>query len=101
MSEITFFGILVSSKALDNHSLEKDVAEEIKRAIDNESEFNMLPGKGPWHCIVGRSFGGAVTHEREFVLLFDILSYGQTVRIIYFYFYRFFYSSPRQCKNFD
>ncbi|PWA97896.1 dynein light chain type 1 family protein [Artemisia annua] len=51
--------------AFENGSIDKDVAEEIKKAFDKNH--------GPrWHCIVGRNFGSYVTHETNHFVYFDL-----------------------------
>ncbi|KAL1835743.1 hypothetical protein VTJ49DRAFT_6148 [Mycothermus thermophilus] len=45
----------VAQEAMAKFSIEKDIAQHIKRTFDER--------KGPtWHCIVGRNFGSFVTH---------------------------------------
>ncbi|ESZ97335.1 dynein light chain [Sclerotinia borealis F-4128] len=45
----------VCRQAMIKHSVEKDIAQYIKKAFDEK--------RGPtWHCIVGRNFGSFVTH---------------------------------------
>ncbi|EIE20003.1 dynein 8 kDa light chain, flagellar outer arm [Coccomyxa subellipsoidea C-169] len=45
-------------QALDECTLEKDIAERVKKDFDKKH--------GPsWHCIVGRNFGSFVTHEAK------------------------------------
>ncbi|XP_048440416.1 dynein light chain 2, cytoplasmic-like [Pyrus x bretschneideri] len=49
--------------AFEKHSVEKDVAEYIKKEFDKKH--------GPtWHCIVGRNFGSYVTHETNHFVYF-------------------------------
>ncbi|KMZ66343.1 Dynein light chain 1 cytoplasmic-like protein [Zostera marina] len=49
--------------AYEKHSVEKDVAEYIKKEFDKNH--------GPtWHCIVGRNFGSYVTHETNHFVYF-------------------------------
>ncbi|KAL3310393.1 Dynein light chain 2, cytoplasmic [Cichlidogyrus casuarinus] len=57
----------IASEALQNYSIEKDVAAFVKKEFDERY--------GPtWHCVVGRSFGSYVTHEmRHFIYFY----YGQ------------------------
>ncbi|AQK89594.1 uncharacterized LOC100382335 isoform 1 [Zea mays] len=51
--------------AFDKHSMEKDIAEYIKKEFDKNH--------GPtWHCIVGRNFGSYVTHETNYFVYFYI-----------------------------
>lgn len=52
--------------------MEKDVAKDVKTNCDEEPEFNELPGKGPWQCIVGKSFAGSITHEASHICFFDL-----------------------------
>ena len=46
----------LAADATQEHKVEKDLARAIKEGMD--SSFG-----GPWHCVVGRSFGSFVTHE--------------------------------------
>ncbi|XP_042516195.1 dynein light chain 2, cytoplasmic-like [Macadamia integrifolia] len=49
--------------AFEKNSVEKDVAEHIKKEFDKKH--------GPtWHCIVGRNFGSYVTHETNHFVYF-------------------------------
>ena len=48
--------------------MEKDIARDLKEKLDQDTDFNQLPGKGPWQCIVGKSFAGAITHEASKLL---------------------------------
>jgi len=64
----------VSKAMAGNYTLEKDMASEIKTELDKDEDFNQLPGKGPWHVVIGKSFGGVVTHETDYVVFFDVPS---------------------------
>jgi len=49
---------IVTQKAQDaftEHSVEKDIATSMKRALEQENS-------GTWHVVVGRSFGASCTH---------------------------------------
>merc|ERR1719401_1126224 len=59
--------------------MEKDIARELKQKVDEDPEFNELPGKGPWQAIVGRSYAAAITHEASHVSYFDIGNTRETV----------------------
>ncbi|XP_023526495.1 dynein light chain 1, cytoplasmic-like [Cucurbita pepo subsp. pepo] len=53
----------IAIAAFEKHSVEKDVAEQIKKEFDQRH--------GPtWHCIVGRNFGSYVTHESNHFVYF-------------------------------
>ncbi|CAI4218570.1 unnamed protein product [Parascedosporium putredinis] len=53
----------VAQEAMAKFTVEKDIAQHIKRTFDER--------KGPtWHCIVGRNFGSFVTHETKHFLYF-------------------------------
>ncbi|KAK9777445.1 putative Dynein light chain type 1-domain-containing protein [Seiridium cardinale] len=55
--------IEVAQDAMSKFSIEKDIAQHIKRTFDER--------KGPtWHCIVGRNFGSYVTHETKHFIYF-------------------------------
>jgi dynein light chain LC8-type len=52
-----------ATKAMEQFSIEKDIAAYIKKEFDNKY--------GPtWHCIVGRNFGSYVTHETKHFIYF-------------------------------
>ena len=70
---------LVVSKALVGSAGAKEIAESVKREVDMKPELNLVPGKGPWHCIVGKSFSVALSHEREYALMVDIPTYNLTI----------------------
>ncbi|XP_062190803.1 uncharacterized protein LOC133893893 [Phragmites australis] len=55
----------IARVAFEKHSMEKDIAEYIKKEFDKNH--------GPtWHCIVGRNFGSYVTHETNYFVYFYI-----------------------------
>merc|ERR1712138_39888 len=66
-------------KALGEHKLQKDVASSVKKLLDEDAEFNELTGKGPWQCIVGKSFASAITHEAQHIVFFDVPKYCESV----------------------
>ena len=81
--------LLVARDATSKHTVEKDVAQYIKKEFD--SRFGAT-----WHCIVGRNFGSFVTHGscteliashgRGSLLANDWLTDGpETKHFIYFY----------------
>ena len=47
--------IEVARDAMDKHTIEKDIAQAIKKEFD--SRFG-----ASWHCVVGQNFGSFVTH---------------------------------------
>eukprot|EP00262_Sarcandra_glabra_P011788 TRINITY_DN2903_c0_g1_i3.p1 TRINITY_DN2903_c0_g1~~TRINITY_DN2903_c0_g1_i3.p1 ORF type:complete len:139 (+),score=24.70 TRINITY_DN2903_c0_g1_i3:2-418(+) len=49
--------------AVEKHSVEKDIAEYIKKEFDKKHGTT-------WHCIVGRNFGSYVTHETNHFVYF-------------------------------
>ncbi|KAK2068221.1 hypothetical protein P8C59_002875 [Phyllachora maydis] len=53
----------VAQEAMNKFTIEKDIAQHIKRTFDDR--------KGPtWHCVVGRNFGSYVTHETKHFIYF-------------------------------
>ncbi|KAI9659962.1 MAG: Dynein light chain [Bathelium mastoideum] len=53
----------LAQEAMNKFSIEKDIAQHIKKEFDSR--------KGPtWHCIVGRNFGSFVTHETKHFIYF-------------------------------
>jgi dynein light chain LC8-type len=69
----------VVTEACQKHSLQKDIAEYIKREVDQVQELNIVSGKGPWQCIVGRSFAAAITHESSFSIFIELTSQRQSI----------------------
>ncbi|XP_058083621.1 uncharacterized protein LOC131231447 [Magnolia sinica] len=56
--------IACAISAFEKHSVEKDIAENIKKEFDKKHGST-------WHCIVGHNFGSFVTHEtNHFVYLY-------------------------------
>ncbi|CCK69430.1 dynein light chain KNAG_0C03200 [Huiozyma naganishii CBS 8797] len=51
--------------AMAEHTVERDIASTLKKALD--AEFG-----GPWHVVVGKNFGSYVTHEKAHFLYFYI-----------------------------
>lgn len=52
-------------EAMQNYTVEKDIAEFIKRKFDETKGAT-------WHCIVGRNFGSFVTHETRHFIYFYV-----------------------------
>lgn len=48
--------IEIAQKAFEDFTVEKDIAQYIKKEFDRQYGVT-------WHCIVGKSFGSYVTHE--------------------------------------
>lgn len=57
----------IAIAAFEKCSVEKDVAEQIKK------EFDVKYGP-TWHCIVGKNFGSYVTHETNHFVYFYLES---------------------------
>ncbi|KAL1191781.1 Dynein 8 kDa light chain, flagellar outer arm [Cardamine amara subsp. amara] len=53
----------ISISAFEKYSVEKDIAENIKKEFDKKHGAT-------WHCIVGRNFGSYVTHETNHFVYF-------------------------------
>ncbi|KAF5737004.1 dynein light chain 2 cytoplasmic [Tripterygium wilfordii] len=53
----------IAIAAFEKNNVEKDVAENIKKAFDKKHGAT-------WHCIVGRNFGSYVTHETNHFVYF-------------------------------
>lgn len=51
--------------AMEKHTIEKDVATEVKKKCDEK--FG-----GTWHIVVGRNFGCSITHDTRYVLFFQV-----------------------------
>ncbi|VDD78436.1 unnamed protein product [Mesocestoides corti] len=52
-----------AKEAMEQFSIEKDIAAYIKKAFDKDYSPT-------WHCIVGRNFGSYVTHESKNFIYF-------------------------------
>jgi len=82
VSEAAFKTILrIAAEALQGSLLEKDAAEVIKKAIDLRPELNTVAGKGPWQCVIGKSFASSISHEPGNLLFFDLPEVGKTVLV--------------------
>ncbi|SCU91907.1 LAFA_0F06612g1_1 [Lachancea sp. 'fantastica'] len=55
----------ISSKAVEEFSLEREIAGVVKKELD-------LKHGNTWHVIVGKSFGSYVTHEKGHFIYFYI-----------------------------
>lgn len=53
----------IAKEAMQMHTVEKDIAQYIKRKFDETKGAT-------WHCIVGRNFGSFVTHETRHFIYF-------------------------------
>ncbi|KKA28176.1 hypothetical protein TD95_004076 [Thielaviopsis punctulata] len=61
--------IEIAQEAMQKYTIEKDIAQHIKKALDDR--------KGPtWHCVVGRNFGSFVTHETKHFIYFYLGHYA-------------------------
>ena len=49
--------IEVAQEAMEKYTIEKDIAQYIKKEFDSRKGAT-------WHCIVGRNFGSFVTHGK-------------------------------------
>lgn len=59
----------VAKEALEQNSVERDIAKHIKLKFDKRY--------GPtWHCIVGKNFGSFVTHESQHFIYFNINNFA-------------------------
>ena len=63
----------ISTQALENFNIEKDIAAVIKKEFDKK--YNPT-----WHCIVGRNFGSYVTHETKPFIYFYL---GQVAILLF------------------
>lgn len=59
----------------------KQLPELIKRRCDETPELNTVASKGPWHCILGKSFAVAINHIRGHSLMIEVPIIGHTVCI--------------------
>ena len=73
--------VAVANEAMEKFSVEKDIAQHIKREFD--SRYGAT-----WHCIVGRNFGSFVTHgmsQRKGMIGDPANVQAETKHFIYFY----------------
>ncbi|RPB25258.1 dynein light chain LC8-type [Terfezia boudieri ATCC MYA-4762] len=59
------YSIQVAREAMAQFTLEKEVAQHIKKEFDSRHGST-------WHCIVGRNFGSFVTHETKHFIYFYV-----------------------------
>ncbi|CAM6088530.1 unnamed protein product [Calypogeia fissa] len=71
--EMQQVAIECATQALDNYSVEKDIAAYIKKEFDKK--YNPT-----WHCIVGKNFGSYVTHEAKHFVYFYL---GQVAVLLF------------------
>ncbi|KAH8083688.1 dynein light chain 2, cytoplasmic [Filobasidium floriforme] len=55
--------IELATEGLNKYSMEKDMAEFLKREFD--AQYGVT-----WHCVVGKNFGSFVTHETNNFIYF-------------------------------
>ncbi|KAI8052350.1 dynein light chain type 1-domain-containing protein [Syncephalis plumigaleata] len=55
--------IKITQQAMEQYTVEKDIAAHIKREFDKKYGTT-------WHCVVGRNFGSYVTHETKHFIYF-------------------------------
>ncbi|PWW75633.1 hypothetical protein C7212DRAFT_325524 [Tuber magnatum] len=63
--EMSNFAIDTAKKAMSSNTVEKDIAQYIKKEFD--TKYN-----NTWHCIVGKNFGSFVTHETKNFIYFYV-----------------------------
>ena len=71
--------VLVFAEAMTKYTAHKDIAEFVKREADCRHVLNTVPGKGPWHCVIGKGFAVAVGHERGHAVMLDLPTLGISV----------------------
>lgn len=57
----------------------KEIARLIKSSVDCTESLRGLDDKGSWQCIVGKSFGVSLSHERSYCIMVNITSGGKHV----------------------
>ncbi len=63
----------VAAQALENFTIEREIAAFIKKEFDRKY--------GPtWHCVVGRNYGSYVTHETKHFIYFYL---GQVAILLF------------------
>ena len=60
----------------------KEMAKNIKTRIDTNTALRGEQDKGSWQCIIGKSFGSALSFERSYCLMTKILPGGKHVRVM-------------------
>ena len=58
------------------------MAKSIKEKIDVHEQLRGAVDKGSWQCIVGKSFGSAITFETSYCLMIKLLPDGKNVCIV-------------------
>lgn len=66
--------------AMQEFSLEKDVASGIKDYCDRDAALNSSK-EGAWQCIVGSKFACSVTQNADWIAFVDVLTNQQTVLV--------------------
>jgi dynein light chain LC8-type len=65
--EMMQFAVSTATQAFESGRQEKEIANQIKRAFDNQYQY-------VWNCIVGRDFGSHIVHQTKryiFMSYFD------------------------------
>ena len=63
--EMIEFGFTKAFEALEKYTIEKEIANYIKREFDNKYDKT-------WHCIVGNDYSVSLTHDSRNFLFFSI-----------------------------
>ena len=66
--------MFISTKKLKLFKLCYTHRKHVKTKLDEDPDFNELPGKGPWQCVVGKSFAASLTHEAGKISLKYLIS---------------------------
>ena len=64
-AEMREFTFSKAQEAMEAHKVEKDMAQQLKQALEAKYE-------GCWHTVIGRSFGCSLANETGFLCFFKI-----------------------------
>ena len=70
---------LVADGAFENQVLDKEVALDIVRKLQEHKDFKI--GQGEWQCIVGKNFGCSLTFDSKVMSFFDLKEKGKSILI--------------------
>ena len=75
----TIWLFVVTSEAFANAFTSRDRAMYIKNECDSNTTLNPGHSAAPWHCIVGKGFGCAISHASDFSVFFDFVPHDESI----------------------
>jgi hypothetical protein len=69
----------VICEAISHSQKSREIAEKLKKSIENDAFLSDRPDAGPWHCVVGSSFATSISHQRGDIAVFKDPSKALTV----------------------